>query len=60
MVREKKGKVPGKKTVRVPALPKKPWEPQEEEGLPFEEPMKEPGSEDFIWPECGPDDEDEL
>lgn len=60
MAREKKGKVPRKKTVRDPARPKKPWEPQEEEGLPFGEPLQEPGAEDVIWPACEPEDEDEL
>jgi len=59
MVREKKAKASGKKAVRDPERPRKPWD-RDEEGLPFEEHHEDAGPDDYIWPECGPEDEDEL
>lgn len=53
-------RAPRKKTARDPERPKKPWDPQKEDGAAFDEVGEDPGAGDYIWPECGPEDEDEL
>ena len=60
MVTEKKARAPRKKAVRGSEQVKKPWDPRDEDGAPFEEIREGGGSEDYIWPECSPEDEDEL
>ena len=57
MTKERKTKAL-KKGVRDPERPKKPWERDGES--PFEDPREDTGADDYIWPECGPEDEDEL
>ena len=60
MVTEKKARAPRKKAVRGSEHVKKPWDPRDEDGAPFGEVPGDSGSDDYIWPECSPDDEDAL
>ena len=61
MVRDRKGKGKSTSAVRRPERRTDLTELHEREReLLFDELPEDPGNDDYIWPECGLEDEDEL